>query len=98
VVGAAATGLVVFVFALIAPVLAAGPAHAAKNVDAAANKINGVIFFITNLPRRYSISKGEFNLQVEQVKFVFAPEERDVYSCRRPLKDLAPLGAKPGTS
>jgi len=32
-VGAAATGLVVFVFALFAPVLASGPPHAAKNVD-----------------------------------------------------------------
>jgi hypothetical protein len=28
--------------------------------------------------------------------FVFAPEERDVYSYQRPPKDLATLGAKPG--
>ena len=31
------------------------------------------------------------------VEFVFAPEERDVYSYERTPKDLAPLGAKPGT-
>lgn len=30
------------------------------------------------------------------VELVFAPEERDVYSHERRLKDLAPLGAKPG--
>jgi hypothetical protein len=30
-------------------------------------------------------------------EFVFAPEERDVYSGRTPT-DLAPLGAKPGSS
>jgi len=39
------------VFALFAPVLAAGAPHAAKNVDAAANKINRVILFITILLR-----------------------------------------------
>src|SRR5438552_1510297 len=50
-VGAAATGLVVFVFALFAPVLAAGAPHAAKNFDAAANKINRSVFFITILLR-----------------------------------------------
>ena len=31
------------------------------------------------------------------VELVFAPEERDVYSHERRLKDLAPLGAKPGS-
>ena len=31
-----------------------------------------------------------------KVKFVFAPEERDVYSYDCTRKDLAPLGAKPG--
>ena len=31
------------------------------------------------------------------VEFVFAPEERDVYSYERTPKDLAPLGAKPGS-
>ncbi|MFN2514232.1 MAG: hypothetical protein ABR568_22820 [Pyrinomonadaceae bacterium] len=29
------------------------------------------------------------------VEFVFAPEERDVYSYERAPEDLAPLGAKP---
>jgi len=29
--------------------------------------------------------------------FVFAPEERDVYSYERTHKDLAPLGPKPGS-
>jgi hypothetical protein len=57
-----------FVFALFAPVLAGGAPHAAKNVDAAANKIDSVIFFITILLRHYSISKAEFNLQVQQPK------------------------------
>ena len=51
VVGAAATGLVVFVFVLFAPVLAAGAPHDAKNVDAAAYRINRVIFFIAILLR-----------------------------------------------
>ena len=40
---------------------------------------------------------GEFNLQLQQVEFAFAPEERDVYSYKRTPKDLAPLGAKPGS-
>ncbi len=31
-----------------------------------------------------------------RVKFVFAPEERDVYSYECTRKDLAPFGAKPG--
>ena len=31
------------------------------------------------------------------VEFVFAPEERDVYSYERAPKDLAPLGAKCGS-
>ena len=31
------------------------------------------------------------------VEFVFGPEERDVYSYEHPPRDLAPLGAKPGT-
>ena len=31
------------------------------------------------------------------VEFVFAPEERDVYSYECTRKDLAPLGAKPGS-
>src|SRR5436190_12822526 len=31
------------------------------------------------------------------VEFVVAPEERDVYSYERTPKDLAPLGAKPGS-
>jgi hypothetical protein len=31
------------------------------------------------------------------LEFVFAPEERDVYSYERAPKDLAPLGAKPGS-
>jgi len=31
------------------------------------------------------------------VEFVFAPEERDVYSYERTPKDLAPPGAKSGT-
>ncbi|HMJ25004.1 MAG TPA: hypothetical protein VK475_04220, partial [Pyrinomonadaceae bacterium] len=30
------------------------------------------------------------------VEFVFAPGERDVYSCERTPNVLAPLGAKPG--
>jgi hypothetical protein len=51
------------VFALFAPVLAAGSPHAAKNVDAAAARINRVIFFITILPRYDSISKGESSLK-----------------------------------
>jgi hypothetical protein len=34
--------------------------------------------------------------QVLQRKLVFAPEERDVYSQKVTLKELAPLGAKPG--
>src|SRR4030095_8076129 len=66
-VGAAATGLVVFVFALFAPVLAPGAPHAAKNVAAAANKTSRVIFFITILLRYCSISKGEFNLPLSGV-------------------------------
>jgi len=55
------------VFALFAPVLAAGAPQAAKNVDAAANKINRSVFFITILLRYYSISKGEFKFEVQQV-------------------------------
>jgi hypothetical protein len=31
------------------------------------------------------------------VEFVFAPEERDVYSYEHTPKDLAPLGAKLGS-
>src|SRR5947207_10745021 len=31
------------------------------------------------------------------VEFVFAPAERDVYSHERTPKDIAPLGAKPGS-
>jgi hypothetical protein len=31
------------------------------------------------------------------VEFVFAPEERNIYSYERPPRDLAPLGAKPGS-
>jgi hypothetical protein len=53
-----------FVFAF-APVLAAGAPHAAKNVDAAANKIKRAIFFITILLRYYSISKGGFKFEVQ---------------------------------
>ena len=42
-----------------------------------------------------SFDIGEFNFQVQQLNF--APEERDVYSYERTPKDLAPLGAKPGS-
>src|SRR2546428_8348065 len=52
--------------ALLAPVLAAGPPHAAKNVDAAANKINRSVFFITILPGHYSISKNKSPRGFEQ--------------------------------
>jgi hypothetical protein len=44
------------------------------------------------------MTNAEFNQQVQQVEFVFAPEERDVYSYERTRKDLAPLGAKPGSA
>jgi hypothetical protein len=64
-----ATGLVVFVFALFAPVLAAGAPHAAKNVDAAANKINRSVFFITILPRYYSIQKTKARGVLKQNTF-----------------------------
>jgi hypothetical protein len=37
----------------------------------------------------------KFSLQAAS-RFVFAPEERDVYSYQHTPKDLAPLGAKPG--
>ena len=40
---------------------------------------------------------GEFNLQVQRLILFFAPEERDVYSYEQTPKDLAPLGAKPGS-
>jgi hypothetical protein len=42
------------------------------------------------------LKEGEFNLEVQQLIFVFAPEERDVYSNERTPKEIAPLGAKPG--
>jgi hypothetical protein len=42
------------------------------------------------------LKEGEFNLEVQQLIFVFAPEERDVYSYERTPKEIAPLGAKPG--
>ena len=38
---------------------------------------------------------GWIQLPSAIVEFVFAPEERDVYSYERTPKDLAPLGAKP---
>jgi hypothetical protein len=31
-----------------------------------------------------------------QQSIIVAPEEQDVYSCKRPSKDFAPLGAKRG--
>jgi hypothetical protein len=70
-VGAAATGLVVFVFALFAPVLTGGAPHAAKNVADAANKINQSVFFIRILPGHYSISKkarGVLNKNLPSVR------------------------------
>jgi len=42
------------------------------------------------------IANGEFNFPVQQLHFVSAPEERNVYSYERTPKDVAPLGAKPG--
>jgi len=80
--------LVVFVLALVAPVLAVGAPHAAKNVDVAANKINRSVFFITILPRSYSISKGGFKLQVQQV---------NSFSLQRSEMFIA-AGAQPKTS
>jgi hypothetical protein len=42
-------------------------------------------------------SRVNSSLYVPTVEFVFAPEERDVYSYERTPKDLAPLGAKPSS-
>jgi hypothetical protein len=41
--------------------------------------------------------KIDIQLTSATVEFVFAPEERDVYSYEYTLKDLAPLGAKLGS-
>jgi len=39
----------------------------------------------------------EFKLEVQQSNSFSLHEERDVYSYERTPKDLAPLGAKPGS-
>jgi hypothetical protein len=60
-VGAAATGLVVFVFALTAPVLAGGVPHATKNIDAPANTNKPKRIFHNNSPKALLDLKGEVN-------------------------------------
>jgi hypothetical protein len=43
------------------------------------------------------IAKWWIQLTSATLEFVFAPGERDVYRYGRPRKDLAPVGAKPGS-
>ncbi|MDX6499102.1 MAG: hypothetical protein QOG23_2362 [Blastocatellia bacterium] len=49
----------------------------------------GLLHFAPLALRPMSLHTGSY--------VVFAPEERDVYSYERTTKDLAPLGAKPGS-
>jgi len=42
-------------------------------------------------------AQGRIQIQSATVKFVFAPDERDVCSYSAFAKDPTPLGAKPGT-
>jgi hypothetical protein len=53
------------------------------------------------LDRIYKIYKREFRSGAfgacATLEFVFAPKERDVYNYERPRRDLAPVGAKPGS-
>jgi hypothetical protein len=56
------------------------------------------VFYVAKLFRRPAIYLCRLiQLTSATVEFVFAPEERDVYSYERTPKDLAPLGAKPGS-
>src|SRR2546429_7521516 len=54
-----------------------------------------------SLPEEPKLSLQKENRWIQlssaTVEFVVAPEERDVYSYERTPKNLAPLGAKPGS-